>query len=91
MDAYVPTLDDETLRRLEEHSDATGQSRDEVLKAAVADYLSEARVRERFDRHAAASLEDYERTGLHLTHEEVLDWFAKLKSGTYVAPPECHE
>ncbi len=37
-----------------------------------------------------ASWEHYQRTGLHVTLEEVDTWLARLQAGERVPPPECH-
>lgn len=42
--------------------------------------------------HASAdkALENYKRTGLHATFEEVDEWLGKLASGERIPPPKCH-
>ncbi len=46
--------------------------------------------REQFLAEADASWEDYRRTGLHLTHEEVKQWIEQLKTDPNAQLPECH-
>lgn len=37
-----------------------------------------------------AAWEDYQRTGLHLSNEEVLDWMDKIIDGEDALMPKCH-
>ena len=45
---------------------------------------------EAFLQEAQESLDDFDRTGLHVTHQEVLDWFVRLRKNPKALPPECH-
>lgn len=37
-----------------------------------------------------AAWEDYQRTGLHLANEEVMEWMDKIIAGEQVPMPKCH-
>lgn len=52
--------------------------------------LGEGGWREQLHRDADAALEDYERTGLHVTGEEMDEWFVKTIRGEKVPLPKCH-
>lgn len=41
-------------------------------------------------QEALDSLEHYERTGLHLTGEEVDAWLDTWSDEKFIEPPECH-
>ena len=41
-------------------------------------------------QEALDSLEHYERTGLHLTGEEVDAWLDTWSGENFIEPPECH-
>ncbi len=43
-----------------------------------------------FTERATAALDHYHTTGLHVTHEEVLEWFGRLRHDAKAAPPACH-
>jgi predicted transcriptional regulator len=46
--------------------------------------------REQFLRDTLAAWEDYQRTGLHLTNEEIDAWLRRLEAGEVCDPPQCH-
>jgi predicted transcriptional regulator len=46
--------------------------------------------REQFLAEVQESADEYQRTGLHLTHEEVDAWLEKLQRGEDAQLPECH-
>ncbi|MBS1813828.1 MAG: CopG family transcriptional regulator [Acidobacteria bacterium] len=39
---------------------------------------------------ADKAIENFKRTGLHATFEEVDEWLGKLAAGERVPPPKCH-
>ena len=45
---------------------------------------------EELEAEAIASYEHYKRTGLHLTHAEVVEWANRLKIDPQAKLPECH-
>ena len=57
---------------------------------AVEPCIERQEKRERFRLDTLAALDDYDRTGLHLTGEEVDEWLARLEAGENAPPPECH-
>lgn len=61
-----------------------------VMKEAIEQYVSREEKRDAFDRETVEAWEEYQRTGLHLTHEEVDAWLAELEAGNDIEPPECH-
>lgn len=78
---------DARLRRLasERRVPAAGLMRD-----AVVDYVEREEWREQLNRDTMDAWEEYERTGLHLTHEEVEAWFEKVLAGEDAELPDCH-
>jgi predicted transcriptional regulator len=62
---------------------------DEAL-APSEGYAHDDESRQQFLKRTDASLEHYERTGLHVTWEEVDQWLGKLQAGEDAPPPECH-
>ncbi|MDE1993315.1 MAG: CopG family transcriptional regulator [Rhizobiaceae bacterium] len=61
-----------------------------LLKEAVEQYVEREEKREAFRQDALRAWEDYQETGLHLTLEEVEEWFQQLADGEDVEPPACH-
>ncbi len=60
------------------------------MREAIEEYVSRQEKRLSFLNDAQAAWQDYQRTGLHLTNEEVGDWLAKIEAGEYAELPECH-
>ena len=66
-------------------------SPDVLVREAISDYIRRQKAEEDdLLQSACESLEEYERTGLHVTGEEADAWLAKLEKGERVPPPECH-
>ena len=62
-----------------------------LVRDAISDYLRRQQAEEDDLLQAAReSLQEYERTGMHVTGEEADAWLAKLEKGERVSPPECH-
>ena len=60
------------------------------MREAIQDYVSREEKRQSFLRDAQAAWEDYQRTGLHLTNDEMNAWMDKIVAGEDAAMPECH-
>jgi predicted transcriptional regulator len=88
--ATAVELDMDIQLRVEHLAQARHTSARSVIHEALKEYISREEKREEFRQDALASLEHYERTGLHLTDEEVDQWFAKLEAGEDAKLPECH-
>jgi predicted transcriptional regulator len=61
-----------------------------IMREAIDEYLSREEKREQLRLETIAAWEDYQRTGLHLTGEEVDAWLEKLEKGEDAELPECH-
>jgi predicted transcriptional regulator len=59
-----------------------------ALYEAVAAYVDRSKARASFQQDALDSLADYERTGLHLTRDEMVAWLTGWEPGRLVPP--CH-
>lgn len=77
-------------KRVEILASARHQTPDSVMSEAIEQYVERREKREQFRLDTLAALEDYDRTGLHLTGEEVDAWLARLEACENVTPPECH-
>jgi predicted transcriptional regulator len=77
-------------KRVENLASVSHQTPDALMGEVIAQYVERREKREQFRLDTLAALEDYDRTGLHLTGEEVDEWLAKLEAGEDVSPPECH-
>jgi predicted transcriptional regulator len=82
---------DATLKeRIQKLAEARDRSPHYVMREAIAEYVSREEAREEAWSAADKAWEEFQRTGLHATHEEVDAWLAKLEAGEDAEPPECH-
>jgi predicted transcriptional regulator len=89
-DTTTLELDPEIRARLERLAEARQRSTAGLLLDAIRQYVDREERRERFDRDALAALREYEETGLHVTQEEMEEWFARLEAGEDLEPPQPH-
>jgi predicted transcriptional regulator len=61
-----------------------------IMKEAVQNYLEQEEAEQRFIAAAKASRSHYQKTGLHVTHEEFSSWVDQLQTNPKAAPPVCH-
>ena len=61
-----------------------------IMHEAIAQYVEREEKRESFKQEAMQAWRDYQATGLHVTHEEMDAYLAKLEAGEDVEPPACH-
>ncbi len=61
-----------------------------LLEGLLAQSLDLEESEAEWDRRAQESADAFDRDGLHLTHQEVLDWMARRMKGEDAPPPPCH-
>jgi predicted transcriptional regulator len=83
-------LDIEMKTRVQRLADAQRRTSHWIMREAIEEYVSRQEKRLSFLNDAQAAWEDYQRTGLHLTNEEVGDWLAKIEAGEDAELAECH-
>jgi len=83
-------LDEATRSRLQRLADARSRSPHWILREAVTEFLEREEKREEFRQAAREAWDEYELTGLHVTHDEADGWLARLEKGDDVEPPDCH-
>ena len=89
--ATVLKLDDDQLRQIQSHAERYERSPSDVLRDAVTDYfMREQEADEQFYREAMEGLEEYKRTGLHLTAAEVFAWMRTWGTPEETEAPPCH-
>lgn len=89
----VPTsikIDEELKERVRHLAEARRRTSHWIMREAIALYVDQEEKREAFKKDALTAWEDYQRTGLHLTHEETDAWLAKLEAGDDAELPKCH-
>jgi predicted transcriptional regulator len=83
-------LDVEMKARVQRLAESQRRTSHWIMREAIDEYVSREEKRQSFREDAQASWEHYQRTGLHLTGEEVDAWLAKLEAGEDAELPECH-
>jgi len=83
-------LDKRIQERVQRLAFARQQTPDALIAEAIEQYVERQEKREQFLLDTLASLEHYERTGLHLTGEEVDEWIERLRDDPNAPAPECH-
>ena len=61
-----------------------------LMKEAIERYLEDEEAEQLAIQEATVSLEHYERTGLHITLDEVKQWVKDLKTDRNAKLPVCH-
>lgn len=83
----VDTLTKERIKRL---ADARNRTPHRVMLDAISEYVDREEKREAFRQDGIRAWNEYQASGLHVTHEEADSWLAKLENGQDAALPECH-
>ena len=83
-------LDPAVQERIDVLAKAQHRPAEVLMQEALAEYVDREEKRQSFLQDALDSWAEYQATGLHVTHAEVDAWLAKLETGQYVPPPECH-
>jgi len=63
---------------------------DEIIELAVSHYLSQVETPDEFSVELDRRREEFDRTGLHVTHEEATEWLRRLARGEDVPRPKAH-
>ncbi len=83
-------LEPEMKERVKHLAEAKQRSPHWVMKAAIEQYVEREEKREAFNREAVEAWEEYQATGLHVTHEEMITWLESWGTENELPPPECH-
>lgn len=83
-------LDESHRNRLKSLALAKKRTSHYLMKEAIELYLESEEAEQQAIQEAAASLEHYERTGLHITFDEVKQWAKNLKTNRNAQLPACH-
>jgi len=89
--AHTIKIDDDLKSRIKTLAGRKQRSEVWVMREALMQYAAREEARESFKNEAASSWAEYQRTGLHLTGEEVESWLDGWGSETEPELPECHE
>lgn len=61
-----------------------------VMIQAIESYVDREEKREAWRQEGIAAWEEYQRTGLHLTGDEVRGWINQIRQGKKMPVPKCH-
>ena len=84
-------LDDELKNRVRYLAAARRRSSHWIMREAIAQYVAREEKREMLRQETLRSWEEYQRTGLHLSGDEVDTWMARLAAGEDAELPACHK
>jgi predicted transcriptional regulator len=76
--------------RVKRLADARHRTPHRVMLDAICEYVEREEKREAFRQDGIRAWNEYQDTGLHVTHQEADDWLAKLEIGQDGALPACH-
>ena len=83
-------IDQATKERVERIAEARHRSPHWLILEAIQQYIDREEKREDYRQGGIKAWEEYQTTGLHVTHEEADGWLARLEAGEDVEPPQCH-
>ena len=83
-------LSPEIRCRLHDLAEVRRSSASSLVVQAVTSFLDREEKREAIRRECIAAHEEYMRTGLHVTGDEVDAWVDRLLKGEKAEFPECH-
>ena len=83
-------VDQEIKERVKRLAEARHRTPHRVMLDAISEYVEREEKREAFRQDGIRAWEEYQATGLHVTHGEADAWLAKLEEGQDVEPPACH-
>jgi predicted transcriptional regulator len=84
-------LDTEMKERLQRLAGTRRRSAHWLMREAIVQYVDREEKREEFKQEALAAWAEYQRTGLHLTGEEVNGWLEKVAQGKKARLPKPHK
>jgi len=61
-----------------------------LMREAICEYVEREEKRESFHQEAMNAREEYRRTGLHVTGEEIIEWLETWGTESEKAAPTCH-
>lgn len=83
-------VDQGIKERVKRLADARHRTPHRIMLDAISEYVEREEKREAFRQEGICAWEEYQATGLHVTHDEADAWLAKLEQGQDVEPPACH-
>ena len=76
--------------RIQRLAEARQRTPHALMLQAMEAFVSREEQRESLRQEGIAAWEEYQRTGLHLTGDEVRGWMDQIRRGEKVPMPKCH-
>lgn len=84
----LPTSEHEKLKSI---ASAKNRTPHFLMREAIRQYIEREEESSELWKEAMQSWDDYQKTGLHLTGDEVFQWIDTfVKSKALIEPPKCH-
>lgn len=83
-------IEQSTKDRVKRLADARHRTPHRLMLDAIREYVDREEKREAFRQAGICAWNEYQATGLHVSHESADAWLAKLGEGQDVEPPACH-
>jgi predicted transcriptional regulator len=83
-------IDPKLEARIRELAERQQRSPGSVMTEAIEQYVAREEARVSFDEEEEASWQDYQKTGLHLTLDELNVWLKTWGTDAEGDPPPCH-
>lgn len=83
-------LEQDVGERIKRLADLRHRNMDGMVREAIDQYIDREEKRDGFRQDALRVWEEYQSSGLHVTHEEADAWLARLEAGEDAPPPQCH-
>lgn len=80
----------ELRERLQNLAEIRQRTPHALMLQAIESFVSREEKREAWRQEGIAAWEEYQRTGLHLTNDEVVDWMDAVIRGEKAPMPKCH-
>ena len=84
-------IDDELKGRVQELARVRERSAHWIMREAIKQYVEREEARESFHREAQESWAEFQKSGMHLTGEEVKSWLESWGTDAETEAPACHE
>lgn len=89
--ATTVKLDNELKNRIQHLGEIWHRSTHWIMLKAIREYVDRKEAQEKFKQEALLSWENFQETGLHLTHQEVDDWLDTWGTNKERVVPKCHK
>ena len=84
-------IDDKLKSRIQHLAETRHRSAHWLMLEAIQQYVEREESREKFKQEALSSWQNFQETGLHLTHKEINDWLDTWGAQKEQALPTCHK